>query len=252
VSNEIIFTTIKSNNQSAILEQDDKGYYRIRVGGFNVFNSGGAYYSIAGVKELIENKSSSLNRRLKAGYLKSEAGHPVYQPGMSKPDFYARNMKIEITKVACHIRDIILIPTSEKSGVGSDEIYHVDLWIKPSGPYGDALKAALDNPDENVAFSIRSFTQDKIINGIQVKKILQIITWDWVTEPGVNKASKWGKLAIESLDVCSVDVESLGTPTEIDECFNCSLESDDQRTIVKEILESASSDAVIEDVITDW
>ena len=114
MSNEIIFTTIKSNSNNKKLEQDENGYYKVNLGGLNTFNSAGEFYLVDGVKELLTTKSSSLARRLKSGYLKSEMDHPQFKPGMTKAQFYSRNMKIDIANTACHIRDIILTPTNEE------------------------------------------------------------------------------------------------------------------------------------------
>lgn len=235
---EIFFTTVKSNADNRKLEQDENGYYRVNLGGLNTFNSAGEFYVDDGVKDLLTNKSSALARRLKSGYLKSEVDHPQYLPGMSKAQFYARNMKIDIANTACHIRDIILTPTNEASGIpGQGNFVLIEGWIKPSGPHGEALKAALDNPDENVAFSIRSFTSDKVVNGVRMKKIMQIITFDWVLEPGISKASKWKKLSIESMDLCSMDIDEIANDNgTINECFNCSLEDGDMKDMTNEII----------------
>ena len=255
MGNEIFFTTIKSSTDNRKLEMDKNGYYKVNLGGLNTFNSNGEFYVADGVKDLLTNKSSSLARRLKSGYLKSEMDHPQYNPAMSKAQFYSRNMKIDIANTACHIRDIILTPTSEASDVpGQGNFILIEGWIKPSGPHGEALKKALDNPDENVAFSIRSFTSDKVVNGIRMKKIMQIITFDWVLEPGIAKASKWKKLSIESLDLCSISVEEIANNDgTINECFNCGLEDGDMKDMTKELISNCNDyNDKAKTVINNW
>ena len=255
---EIVFTAIKSKADNRKLEQDDKGYYRVILGAIDAFNTAGDFYLSDGVKDLIDNQSHSLSRRLKSGYLKGECGHPSYQTGMSKADFFARNLRIELSNTSHHIRELILTPTKEPSGFpGKGTTILIEGWIKPSGPLGDALKKDLDNPDQNVPFSIRSFTQDSNVNGINTKKILQIVTWDWVLEPGIQTANKWStldkrKVSVESLDLCRINLDELANGDEISKCFNCSLESKDDIEITTELIKSVQSTSKPHSILLKW
>lgn len=238
---KIIISTVKSKQDNRKLKKDDKGYYYITLGALNAFNSAGEFYDIEGVNDLLTSESSVLYRRLKTGALKGEVGHPEYTVGTPKAAFYSRNMKILLSNTSHHIRDIELITTKKGSGISNKgNTVLIKAWVKPSGPFGDALKEALENTDENVAFSIRCFTMNTKVNGIIIKKITQIITWDWVNEPGMSVATKWKELGIESLDVCDIDIDDIGTGEDINECFNCSLESGDERDITKELLHNSS------------
>jgi len=237
---KIIISTVKSPQDNRKLKKDDKGYYYVTLGALNAFNSTGEFYDIEGVKDLLVSDSSALSRRLKAGNLKGEVDHPQYVPGTPKAAFYNRNMKILLSNTSHHIRDIELVPTNKDSGMsGKGKYTLIKAWVKPSGAHGDALKEALENPEENVAFSIRCFTMNVRVNGIMVKKITQIITWDWVNEPGMADATKWKSLGIESLDMCEMDLEDIGNEDDINECFNCSLESNDEKNITLEIIHNA-------------
>jgi len=242
MSNNIVFTSVKSNADNRLLEKDDNGYYKVTLGALNMFNSAGEFYTINGVRDMFINKSSSLQRRIKNGFLKSEVGHPNLQPGMSKEQFFNRNLRIEETNTCMHIRDLILVDTNESSG-GPDgsNIILVQGWVKPSGPKGDFLQKALDNPDENVAFSVRSFTKNSVVKGVVVKQIVQLITYDYVTEPGISVATKWKKLGIESMDLCDMDLDVISSNEEIDECYGCSLENNDERLIVEEIISNTAT-----------
>jgi len=236
---KVAFTTIKASTQNADLKKDDRGYYYVTLGALNIFNSANEFYILdKSVEDLFTKDSSVLMRRLKAGYLKGEVGHPKLEQGMSREQFFARNMRIDERNVCVHIRDIILEETDQDSGFGDgSKIVMVSGWIKPSGPHADALERDLENPDVNVAFSIRSFTKNNVVNGVVVKRIGQVITWDWVTEPGIKAANKWTKLGIESKDITTLDLEDISNPNDdINECFNCSLESGDEREIVKELI----------------
>jgi hypothetical protein len=242
----IIFTAIKGYGDNRQLEKDANGYYRVTLGALNAFNASGDFYLAEGIKEFIENESHSLARRIKAGYLKGEAGHPVYETGMSKAEFFSRNQRIHQPLVSHHIREIILTPTDKPSGIpGISNLVLIEAWLKPSGTYGDALQKDLENPDCNVAFSIRSFTNDSVIGGTNIKKIVQIITWDWVVEPGIQLANKFSKLGTESIcleaiEYGSIDIEELSVNGRINECINCSFESNDEKIQTEELIRSIS------------
>lgn len=258
MGNKIVFSSIRGSGvNNGKYEVDDKGYYRVRLGAINSFNQSGDFYIADGVNDLITNNSSVLYRRLKNGYLKGEAGHPTFQPGsMSKAQFYARNLRIDITNVSHHIREIILEPTDKDSGLpGGGKLIYIDAWIKPSGPLGDALKKDLDDPEINVAFSIRCFTKDEVKGGVNIKKILQIVTWDWIIEPGIAKANKWSKLSNESLettDILTIDLDEISAQDEISECYNCSLESKDEKDITMELISNAGGVDSVYKKINTW
>lgn len=251
---EVVFTTTKSNGDNRKLEKDDNGYYKVTLGALNVFNSANQYYTLTDdVKKLFTEDSSVLMRRIKSGALKSEVGHPKLLPGMTKNEYYARNLRIEETNICAHIRDIMLEETNIDSGYGNgDKVVLITGWIAPSGVHGEALKKDLENPDVNVAFSIRSFTQNKMIAGTLVKKLRQVVTWDWVNEPGVSYATKWKTLGIESNDKFTMSIEELkGDEENINECLNCSLESNDEKALTKEIIHTLEMETK-KHIILDW
>ena len=210
MNDQIVFSYVRTGAENKQIKKDDKGYYFITLGAFNAYNRSGAFYLMDGVRDLVENKSSSLNRRIRDGYLKGEAGHPNYETGMSKVEFYERNLKIEQTRISHNIRDIVFTDTKTPCGMpGKGNIVLVQAWLKPDGPMGDALKKSLDDPEQNVAFSIRCFTKDEMVNGTVIKQVVQIVTWDWVVEPGMKMANKFDTLNLESLDFTPISLRSL-------------------------------------------
>lgn len=190
-------TRLTNTGKKGILKQLDDGYYEIVVGGLDVFNSVGAFYDFNSVKALFD-ESSSLMRRIRSGQLRCEYGHPKLLPGMSMQDYINRLLVIDEDRVCCHIRRIRLDNTISKNPNGKP-IVTIIAELKPSGPLGYALKEELDNPHENVSFSVRSLTNDKWVGGILQKSIKHLICWDRVVEPGLAIAEKYKTPSLESL-----------------------------------------------------
>ena len=190
------------------IQKDADGYYKVRLGAFNVFNAKNAFYIGEGVKDLINNPNSIFYRRLKKGYLCGEMGHPSMKPGMSIQQFIYRTSIIDQENIAFHIKDVMLVETGDKvEQMGNyGNVIIVEGWIKPSGPKGKYLQEALDNPDRNVAFSVRSVSKDKIVNGVIIKQTTSIATWDWVVEPGISNANTFDMLNNKNINTESLAV----------------------------------------------
>ena len=248
----ITFEPVKNiQNVKEKFKPIDNGYYRILIGGLGTYNSSGDYYEAT--QEVIDlfSQSSTLQRRINTGSLYAEAGHPKFKPGMTLKDYMRRLLEIEESRHIAHIRKIELID----KGNGT---YHIVGEIKPlDNDLGRGLKSKLENPYANVAFSIRSFTIDKVVNGIKRKTIKQIITFDYVTEPGIKVANKWDTVGTERL---SIDLED----SRIKEVLNEILEenrvvgNENSNSLVDETLEcvngicSCSIESIPTDVVTDW
>lgn len=179
------------------IERDADGYYKVRLGAFNIFNAQGAFYSDKGVEEILKGKDSIFYRRLSQGFLRGEMGHPPMKPGMTKAQFIYRSSIIDMENVAFHIKRVELEDTDEKvekMGMAGN-VKIVVGWIMPAGPKGKFLQEALDNPECNVAFSVRSISSDRILpNGTIFKETKFITTWDWVIEPGIQLANTFDML----------------------------------------------------------
>jgi len=188
-----VSTALVDANKCGKLKRDKEGYYEIVLGGLNVINSTGAVYTMEGASALMD-KSNLLNRRLMAQRLNSELGHPKRLPGQSDDEYFARILSIEETNVCSHIREFRLEPRQ-----GSEEVMIIG-WVKPSGPHGAHLEASFNNPNENVCYSIRSFTDD-FRHGYTRKKVLKtVVTWDKVNDPGIHFANKLDTPSLEELD----------------------------------------------------
>lgn len=204
--NSVVFacTSLTGVNKVGTLKQDENGYYPMVVGALNVFNSGGSFYPLAGAKQLFE-ESSSFQRRVQRGALRGEMGHPKPPPRamtaaeqrVRDEEFIRRNLSIYEERVCCHHMKIWLDFDSVKDKEGRPVISIMSL-VKPSGELGHVLEKQLQNPHENVCFSIRSFTDNRVRFGIEERTLKEIVTFDCVNEPGIATAEKYFSPALES------------------------------------------------------
>lgn len=173
-------------------EKNEKGWYRVKLGELNTFNSKGDYYLDNGVKDLLSEKNSYLSvaNRIETGLMEGEVTHPIRE-GHSDNDWLTRNMVIHGGFASHKFMQIEYVPTDRMDQ--GRQVIEIWGWILPtSNTHGDALRADLENPDVNVAFSIRCFTKETYVNGLKCKIITKIITWDRIDIPGLKNAVKGG------------------------------------------------------------
>ena len=186
-----------SNIDNTIIK-DDNGYYKVLLGGFNTFNRSGIFYRIKNPNDLLTNKTI-LNRRISEGTLRSEEEHPNYK-GMSQNEIISRTIFLDAKNVCAHIKSVEFVDTGRcEKGWDGYNITYVYGWVKPSGPHGPTLKEQLDNPDENVAFSIRSLVKQSYVGSTLVRDVIDVSTWDHVFEGGIANANQWAAVGIESI-----------------------------------------------------
>ena len=189
-------TTLAGTKKQGILKPDDNGYFTMPVGGLNVFNSAGEFYTYEGAKELFTS-SSAFMRRVKTGCLKGETGHPKPLPGQSMESFAQRVMTIDEKNVCAHFSEIWLDFENVKDATGKPVIA-IMAKVAPSGPNGPALQRSFENIKEEVCFSIRAFTEDRRIAGVKQRALKEVIAFDNVTEPGISFAKKYFSPSLES------------------------------------------------------
>lgn len=190
-------TALVGTNKTGELKPDESGYYTLMVGAVDSYNSAGCYYPAGPAKELFD-ESSAFQRRIRDGALYGELGHPRKAPSMSMRDFMGRCMDIQETNICCHFRKIWL--AAPQRGPDGRTIVPIMAEVKPTGAMGHALREGLENRHQNVCFSIRSFTQDVMQNGVVNKLLRQIVTFDYVVEPGIAIARKWHAPGLESFE----------------------------------------------------
>lgn len=187
--------SLPGTNLMSKVDADATGYRRLILGGFDISNRAGIYYPLTeGVKSLFA-PGGSVRRRIDSGLLKGEIDHPQLG-NLTHDEILHRLAIIEPTLVSHHIKQVELV--SKKDDTGKDIVVAYG-WVKPSGPYGPSLEASLSNPEENVAFSVRSFCQMEMKAGRIQRLINDILTWDHVSEGGIKVANKFDTVCLESL-----------------------------------------------------
>jgi hypothetical protein len=189
-------TALAGKNKVGNIPVDKDGYYDMVVGGLNIFNSAGQWYTYEGAKDLFQN-SSSFQRRVQRGSLKGEVGHPRQEQGQSDDAYVARVMDIRETNVCVQFKEIYLDFDRMKDTSGRPVVAIMAKLI-PSGPHGAMLQKSLDNKNENVCFSIRSFTKDYYNKGVYSRDIKHIVTFDYVGECGISIANKYDNPGLEN------------------------------------------------------
>ena len=200
-------TALAGTNKTGILKPDEHGYYKLILGALNFHNAAGIFYDYDSSKAVFE-ESSSFMRRIRGGNLYSEVEHPEWAPGMSIDDYVRRIRYIDGHNICAHIREIELV--MEESGAYGKRVCVIYGWVKPDREKGHLLKAALENPNQNVCFSIRSLVEERRVGATIMRSIQELISFDWVVEPGISKAHKFNAPGLESfcvgVDHASVDI----------------------------------------------
>lgn len=197
--NNIRFTcaSLARTNKTGILTPDKDGYYDQPIGGMSIFNSAGHFYTAEPAALRLFENSSAFMRRVKRGALRGEVDHPEWVKGMSESEYAARMMTIDPRNVCVHFSEIYLDFKNFKNADGTP-IVAIRGKFKPSGVHGDMLQKQIDNGKENVCFSIRAFTMDSHQRGIRMRTLEEIVTFDYVNEPGIAIAEKYKSPVLES------------------------------------------------------
>lgn len=177
------------------LKPDADGYYRVVVGGFDMENECGEHYFLTDAVKAMFEQGGIVRRRLDRGYLRGEYQHPVID-GMKLPAILKRLATIDTLLVSHHFKDLELVESKDDRGRSVVLVYGM---VTPSGPYADSLTRSLDNRAENVAFSVRAFSNRGIYKGRQGKLIRDVLTYDHVAEPGIRTANQFDTVAMESI-----------------------------------------------------
>lgn len=206
----------KPKNKQGILKPDGQGYYEQIIGGLNIDNSANMLYTAEKSVVDLFNNSSTLRRMMDRGVLRGEVGHPKFKPGMSKADFINRLFQIYEKNTCVQYKEIWLDNTISKNADGTP-VWAIMAKFTPSGVKGEFLDKQLKNGNENVCFSIRSFTEDYEVGSKINRDIVEIVTFDYVNEPGIHIAEKYKSPALEAI---GRGTEVLVTQNDFEEAFS--------------------------------
>lgn len=191
-------TMLRGTNKKGKITPDAAGYYTVVLGAYNAYNTMGMFYDLQSAVPFFQ-EGSPLMRMLGKGVLRGEYKHP--EPDNSIADanhrekvYIDRICKIDSDRVAFHIRNLKL-EDGHKDEQGRPIVLVIGE-VRPSGPFKDILKDALENEHENVYFSVRSMTMDDMIRGVKYTR--KIVTWDFVNEGGIYSANKYNAPGLES------------------------------------------------------
>jgi hypothetical protein len=238
--------------KTGILPKDSDGYYTLPVGGLNVYNNLGEFYTLEGAKELFTD-SSYFMRRVSSRCLKAEVGHPKQTIGMTIKDYIRRILTIDPNNVCGHFKEVWL--DTEFGKKQSDPKHNATVAImakvKPAGEKSLVLESALNDPHENVCFSIRALTNDYFKAAQKFRVLDTIVTFDYVIEPGISYATKYNSPSLESREEQILLIEQLESLYE--EKLNCpvSLES---KELIDDIVKNINSRKIKtkKPVYTSW
>ena len=188
-------TSLPGLNKMDKIKPDSAGYRNIVLGGFNLENSSGVPYPLTDSVRSLFAVGGIVRRRLDKGLCRGEYAHPDIS-NMSNSEAIRRLARIDENQVSHHIRAINL--EAHKDDKGNDVVLTIGS-VKPCGPKGPFLKESLDNPEENVAFSIRSFTTPAMYRGKLARIVTDAITYDYVNEGGILAANKFTTASLEEL-----------------------------------------------------
>lgn len=195
--NELMSQTGK---RSGVLRPDASGYRTMNVGAIGVNNSGGQFYESTPDVIALFSESSNLQRRVAAGRLFGELGHPKMD-GLNEEQFLVRVLSLYEEKECSHFRKVRLVPGVDENG---RNCIVTEVEVKPSGVFGAVVEEKFLNGDADVCYSIRCMTDVRRDYGRIVKRITEIVTWDYVGEPGIAIASKYRSPSTEALDVAQL------------------------------------------------
>ena len=186
--NNVAFTVetllTKNGEHLGSMTPDDDGYYNdfpLAVLGSSTQNN--TYYHVEPFVKQITDEDSYVNKMLANGTLYGEYGHPALE-GLDKMAQLNRLATVAEDRRSHHFKRIRTGKTLENGCV------LIVGDIKPTGDYGPRLEENLREKFMNTCFSLRSITKQQQKDGLLMREMLKLITFDMVTAGGYYEASK--------------------------------------------------------------
>ena len=196
-SNNVLVFERNINLVPKNLVPDADGYYWVNAGAYNVFNSAGEYYDGSTIDDLLSN-TSSLQRRFDKGVVFNELDHPVRPPNISDAAWDARMSTVSSDRICGHTRAAKLRMNAD------NKVKLIRINIAPHGVYAKSLQDGFDSTFANQYLSVRSTSNRTRVNGILIKKVSSITTWDAVVEGGIDHANKFDTESYEKLSASDI------------------------------------------------
>jgi hypothetical protein len=151
------------------------------------------YYDPKSLVDAMGNKNTRFYKALVGGGLDGEWGHPDVTALTDRKAI--ERMCDVVEQNVSHYFNRIWIDTLENG----TQIVRGD--VKPRGVYAPQLEESFQDENHDAAFSLRSITSDPVrrADGAYAKKVLALITYDGVSLPGYEIASKRAMIGNESL-----------------------------------------------------
>jgi len=189
--------------------KESNGTYKIIVGALNYLSGNGWYYEYTEQAAALYANGSALQQQAYNGEQLSEKEHPVLK-GMGKKQAFDRFTSFDKNNMTNYITSYEVIKSNEICKLYGRPVYYIVATISPSGPYASELIDALEDPNKDVAFSVRSFSKRHVVNGITHKRQYRIIGYDNVSVPGISVATKKHSIKAGIFSgTLETDVESL-------------------------------------------
>lgn len=205
---------LKGKNKVGQLKKDDTGYAEIVLGGFNLSNNVGEYYALNDQVLALFNKGGAVRRMVDNGQWRGECTHPSMDGHKTLQSYLQRLRRVDSRFVSHHIKDVRLEEGKDEFG---RKCVLVIGQVKGTGPYAAAVDNSLNNPEENIAFSLRSITNTDYSSNPTVKYVKVLVTYDHVNEGGIANATKYNTPSLESIseDVVFTDQDLIIPKQEI-------------------------------------
>ena len=177
-----------------VIRPDEAGFYcGLPMMVLGAVTENDSYYDVDSMVDHLTNPQYAFRRKLYNQQLYGEWGHPDFLLYQEK-DRLPRLMSIN-EKYHSHLfRKIETGKRLESGGI----LVIADL--KPTGPYGSYLKESLDDPYANTGFSLRSWINNTMKNGVKYRTVNALVTVDAVGAGGYPDASKRNGIGIESFN----------------------------------------------------
>lgn len=181
------------------LEPDKDGIYRgVPLAVLGMVSRNNMYYEPQSVVDAMKNPDSRFFKAITGGGLDGEWGHP----DLTGLDDRAALMRLALIKESMVSHSFSRVWT-ERTQDGKYVIVKGD--VKAFGPYGRYLTQSFSDKDHDTGFSLRTLTSQPVkrpSDGAGVKRVLAMITFDGVSVPGYELASKRSVAAgLEGVDL---------------------------------------------------